>query len=429
MAASLLTQLGGKATKEIIDVYPKPKKPKELILRHHRICELLGVEVDENCILQTLGDLGFSLKTQRKGVWRVKVPSFRVDIKTEADLIEEVAIFFGYDKIPSSITPLKVLEPAPNRKRERLNKLRHVLFHYGFDEVLNQSFSDPEKAALFPCSGEAIEIRNPVSSRASHLRTTLLGGLLENALWNTNRGLEAVHIFELGNIYFWEDNTPLEQLRLGILATGPVDLVHWQGNNRPADFFHLKGTCEALLSQLRYVPFSFEEIEHPSFEEGSCLAIIYKGEKVGALGSLRRSILDSYSLKGEVVAAELNLMVLFGKQPQPFLYTPVIKYPGISRDLSFTVKKYVSYQDIKKVIERLSSPYLEEFDLTDRYSGPSIPPDKMSLSLHFVYRHPQRTLLAEEVDKFEQEIISQLRSAFNIQLREGGKIDKRTGKN
>jgi phenylalanyl-tRNA synthetase beta chain len=424
MAASLLTQLGGKATKEVVDVYPKPRKARTVILRQQRIIDLLGAEVSEEFVRQVLRALGFSWETQQKGIWRVEVPPFRVDIEREADLIEEIARFYGYDKIPAVVPPLKVIEPTPNRRKEKIEKVRQLLFHYGFDEVLNFSFSDPQKEALFETGLKAIELRNPISSKNSLLRTTLMGGLLETALWNANRGMESIHVFEVGNIYFKQDETILEQLMLGLLTTGSLDSVHWQGKVQQSDFFHLKGACEALLGHLRYRLFSFEEEVHPYFEKGYSLAMAFKGQKVGSLGLVQKRILDFYSLRGPIFAAEMNLFSLFTKQPQPFEFVPVPKFPCIARDLSFIVEKSVSYQDIKKTIEKVAIPYLEEFFLSDCFRGPAIPEGKVSLTIHFIYRHLQKTLLAEEVDKFEKEIINRLSSDFNIQLREGGKIDK-----
>lgn len=424
MAASFLTQIGGEATKGIKDVYPKPKKSKTVVLRNHRVSELLGVDVDEDFIEKTLTDLGFQVELQQQGIWRIKIPFFRIDIEREADLIEEIARFYGFDRIPARIPPLKTLEPVLDQKRRRVNRLRQLLFHYGFDEVVNYSFFDPEKEAIFETSRKAVRIRNPISSRASLLKTTLIGGLLENIVWNRNRGAEGVHIFEAGKIYFSQDETCVEQLMLALVTSGFVGTTHWQTESEKADFFQLKGTCEDLMADLHYEPFSFQEENHPFFQQGYSLSLHFKGKAVGYLGLLKEDILDSYSLKDPVWAAELNLNELFERQPQSFLYSPVIKYPSMSRDVSFIADQDVVFQEIKEVVERLSIPYLEKFELYDRFSGPFIPKDKISLSFRFIFRHPKRTLLTEEVDNLQQKIINALKTSFNIQLREGGKIDK-----
>jgi phenylalanyl-tRNA synthetase beta chain len=419
MAASLLTQFGGKVTKGLCDVYPKPRKNKEIVLRSRRIADLLGIDVGDAFVKKTLEDLGFSLKVHQNGVWRVQVPFFRVDIEREADLIEEIARFYGYDKIPVVVPPLEILEPVPSNK-EKIRKLGHELFHYGFDEVINQSFADPEKEAVFKSGRKPVAIRNPISSKASFLRTTLLSGLLENIAWNKNRGMDRIHIFEIGNIYFWNEKVASEELYLGLAATGPSNVLHWRLKPDDASFFHLKGACETFLESLRYEPFSFKKEDHAFFEEDFSLSLTYKNEKIGRMGLVHGRLLDLYSLKSPVYAAELALGLLFGKQPRSFEYIPLPKFPSIVRDLSFLVDRTVPYQEIKQALEHMAIPHLEDFGLIDHYAGESIPRDRKSLSLRFVYRSSKATLQAGDVDKAEQKIIKNLKSAFNIQLREGG---------
>lgn len=435
MAASVLTEFGGRSSRELADIFPLPLKKKEIILRHRRITELLGVEVDEAFVQKTLADLEMGVELQQPGIWRVKAPSWRVDLDREADLVEEVARFYGYEKIPSVVPPLQVVAPIPDKTREKIARVRPLLLHYGFNEVVNFSFSDAEREGWLATGFEAIEIRNPISARASLLRTSLLGGLLETAAWNKNRGLEAIQIFETGNVYFRDERGCQERLTLGLLSMGIWEEPHWRQGRRAvegsweANFFHLKGACEALLQQLRYEPFSFEKAEHPCFDPGSCLALAYKEEKVGSLGLVAGRLGDSFGLKQRVCAAELDLELLFGKQPKPFSYEPVAKYPAIIRDVSLLVPRDVAYQDICQSIDKVPLPVLEEARLTGQFSGEPIPKDKISLTFRFIYRHPQRTLQAEEVDRAEQQVLSQLKRAFGAQLREGGKIDNRTGKN
>jgi phenylalanyl-tRNA synthetase beta chain len=419
LTAGLLAEFGGSATREVIDVYPKPRKKKEIPLRHQRVTDLLGVDVGEDFVLKTLTDLAFE-DGSREGRGRlVKVPFFRVDIEREADLIEEVARFYGYDRIPSTLPPLKVIERF-GEPEDRTDRLRRVLFHQGFDEVLNQAFTDPEREELLATGRKPVEIRNPVSARASCLRTTLLGGLLDNIAWNLNRGLEGVHIFEWGSVYYWQEQDKAEPVMLGLASTGLIGEPHWQTRRRETDFFYLKGTCEALLTDLRYEPYAFQVKSHPVFEKGSVLALVYKGVKVGCLGSVRKDILEAYSLKRPVYAAELNLDALFAKQPKPFQYLPVPRFPSVSRDLSFVVRRDVTFESIRDEIERMSVPHLESYELVDRFTGPSLPADHVSLSLRFVFRNPGATLLAGDVDKLQQQILANLRAAFNIQLRREG---------
>ncbi|MBM3312226.1 MAG: phenylalanine--tRNA ligase subunit beta, partial [Candidatus Aminicenantes bacterium] len=197
MAASMMAAFGGRTSQGVLDVYPKPRKPKEVVLRAGRVAGLLGAEVPAAFIERVLTGLGFSLKASTKSSWRVGVPSFRVDIEREADLIEEVARFFGYDNIPAVLPPLQVLEPVPT-ERARLGRLSQALCRSGYDEVLNPSFADPEREAPFAAGRSPVALRNPFSVHAAALRTALLPGLLQNVAHNRNRGAEGVHLFEVG---------------------------------------------------------------------------------------------------------------------------------------------------------------------------------------------------------------------------------------
>jgi phenylalanyl-tRNA synthetase beta chain len=424
MAASLFSQFGGKVCKGIMDVYPKPRKTKTVMLRDHRVTSLLGVEIDNKFIQKTLENLGFQIENKQPGIWRVAIPSFRIDIEREADLVEEIARFYGYEKIPIQLPPLRNLELTLDPKKERIKKLRQLLFHYGFDEVVNFSFMDPEKAEKFSPDLNPIQIRNPISTKAAFLRTTLLGGMLDNVVWNTNRGAEGVHIFEIGNIFNLSGDAHDEHLMLSIVMTGNVGDQHWKEKDKEASFFYLKGTCEAMMSQLRYGSFSFQEENHPHYLSGRSLALHFKGEKVGWLGAVDQKILDAYLLKQQVWAAEINLSLLFEKQAQVFQYSAVTKYPSVTRDISFVGDKNVSFEKIREALENLRLPHLEKFTLYDRFAGSSIPQDKVSLSFRFIFRRQDRTLQADEVDVFQKKIIDTLETRFHFQLREGGKIDK-----
>jgi len=423
MAASLLAQFGGKVCQGIVDVYPKPQRTKTLMLRGHRVTSLLGVEVEGGFIEQTLTRLGFQTETKQPGIWKIKCPSFRVDIGREADLIEEIARFYGYERIPSMVPPLRSVELARDPLRERLDRLREALFHQGFDEVVNFSFMAPEKEAVFHRGVRPIPIRNPISARASLLRTTILGGLLENIAWNVNRGAEGVQVFELGKIFSLIGDEYREQRALGLAGSGRVGELHWRKKRRPADFFLLKGACEAFLARLRYDDYVFKVVEHPFFRQGYSLELDVRGEPVGNLGLLRKEIQEAFGLKQDVWAAEINLDHLFVKQPRPFRYQPVAKFPSVSRDVSFIGGEEVPFAEVNTTVEKLRLPYLEKFFLYDRFSGSSVPRGKVSLSFRFVFRHPRRTLQAAEVDALMEKVVATLKTHHDFVLREGGKID------
>jgi len=419
IAASLLTQMGGKALKGIIDIYPKPRKKKTVVLRHHRVSELLGVEIEESFILDFLKRIGFQIENQKDGIWRVRVPYFRVDIEREADLIEEIARFYGYGKIPSHLPVLQGLNLEFNKRKEIEDGVRELLFHQGYDEVVNYSFMDSEKEKVFETGLDPIEIRNPISSKASLLRTTLIQGLLENIAWNMNRGAEGVHVFEAGNIFFQKDGQCFERYSLGFATMGQLDPVFWMKEPEKSDFFHLKGTCEGVLRNLKFEDFSFNEEGNPFFEQDYSLGLYFKGEKIGILGGVKQSIVEAHSIQKPVWAAEMNLGGLLEKQPKAFNYSPISRFPGVVRDISFIADHDIHYQEIKDYIDKLMIPFLEDYVLYDRFTGKGISKDKVSLSFRFIFRHPERTLLTEEVEGFQERIIKALNTEFGLILRGG----------
>ena len=419
LAASQLTAFGGKSALGIVDIYPKPRKNRELRLRLKRVADLLGVEVEADFIQDTLAGLGFELRAEPKDSWLVKVPFHRVDIEREADLVEEIARFYGYDRIPTVLPPLKVIErfPQDDNKAERT---RQILLQQGFDEALNPSFADPERQALFQIPLQPLEIRNPISSKASQLRTTLAAGLLENVAWNFNRGQEGVYLFEVGNIYDQSAESHRERLALGVVACGLKGDPHWQKKTEEAGYYQVKGAVEALLTQLRYDPIRFQPKEHPFFESGSALAIVHKGTRLGCLGYIHPRVLAAYDLKKRVAYAELDLETLFEKKPKPFQFSAVPRFPAVERDLSFLVKSKVSYQDVKDELDKLALPYLESYRLVDRFVGAALPQGQVSFTFRFQFRNPSATLQAGEVDKLQQRIVAHLHSALGAELREGG---------
>lgn len=428
LAASLLSAFGGRSTSGLVDIYPKPRKGRECRLRQKRIAELLGVEIDADFIQKILSALGFGLQPQPRQSWLVKVPSFRVDIEREADLVEEIARFYGYDRIPSVVPPLKIIDRAAPEE-DKPEKAAQVLLQQGFDEVLTYSFADPERQKILEIPRRPLEIRNPVSSRASQLRTTLAGGLLETIAWNLNRGAEGLQIFEIGHVYFQEEETHREQSVLALAAMGRRGEAGWLSRPEETGFFHVKGAVEAVMSRLRFEPFRFQPQDHPLFDEGDGLALLHKGALIGRLGRLRRRIAEAYDIKDDVHYAELELDALFGKTSRPFRFSPVPKFPGVVRDLAFLVGESTSFQEIKDEVEKLALPNLESFSLVDRFAGAALPAGRVSLAFRFLFRSPGGTLQSAEVDRLQERIVGHLRGALKMELREGGEIDNRARKN
>jgi len=410
---------GGAVAKGTIDVSARQYSDATLSLRPEKANRLLGIEIPTARMAEILDALELRASVSG-GKIEVTIPTFRRDLEREADLIEEIARFFGYDKIPTVVPPLRVLDPVPSHE-PKMRRLAERLFHYGFDEVVNPSFADPEKDGRLGSGKTPVALRNPLSAKAAILRTTLLGGLLENAAWNLNRGLEGVHIFETGSVYRWAGETATaEDPTLGLLSVGPLAPAHWKDAPEAADLAHIKGAVESVLESLRYDSAAFLARPHPVLEAQTALAVLVKGEAIGWLGRLAAGPLDLYGLKGPAFAAEIDLGRLFKIKPRTFEFVPLPKYPAVGRDLSFWVRRATAFADIRQALAKLDVPWLEGFDVVDRYAGDKAPEGMIGLTLRFSYRSPKATLTAEDVDKSEQKILKALKTAFDIRLREGG---------
>lgn len=420
MAAALICRSGGTAYRGMLDVFPKPGKPRTLVFRKRRIQEMLGMEVAADYVEMKLKRLGFSVENQQPDVWQIEVPPFRRDIEKEADVVEEIGRLFGYDRIPCRMAPVTSFSAPPDPEEEKSEELRNILFHHGFDEIVSYGLVEPERQTLFCTKPKSISLRNPISSKLSQLRTSLLPELLSATAWNINRGAEGMNIFEIGAVHFQEEDNFEERRSLGLVSSGLVGHPHWLEKQRRTDFYFIKGACETVLSQMGFGAVSFPPSLQDGFAEEGVLSIKLKGEKIGHFGRLDEKVLDFYSLKDPVWAAEIDLSRLFRKNSERFEFLPVIKYPCVQRDVSFVGDLGISYQDVSEALEKLGLSFLESFTLVDRFTGKPVPNNKVSLSFRFVFRHPGKTLLAEEVEAYLKTIIDKLNSQFKFELREGG---------
>jgi phenylalanyl-tRNA synthetase beta chain len=421
MAASLICRSGGRTTRGLLDIYPAPPPERTLVFRRRRIEELLGTEVADEYVETLFKRLGLQVEKQQPDSWRIRVPLNRMDIAKETDLVEEIGRFYGYEQIPSRIHPIAIYPPQTDPLAEKKENLRQILFHHGLDEVVNSGLVEGEMQSHFGCTGRSpVSLENAIFSKRWELRTSLLTELMGTLARNINREREGVHIFEMGHIHFLEDEKREERLSLGLASSGLIGYPHWRDKPRQTDIFYIKGISESLLSQLGYGAFSFVRGERNGCQRDTCLLLRYKGQQVGYLGGVSRAVCDYFSIKEPVWVAELDLSRLFEKQPQRFKMNLKTRFPSVSRDVSFVGGRDVLYQDIRDTIGRMKVPCLESFALVDRFIGKPVPEDKVSLSFRFVFRHPKKTLLAEEVDEFLKTIIDGLRAAHNFMPREGG---------
>lgn len=422
-AARLLAQLRcGRAVRGMVDVSSGATAPRVVRLRPGRASAVLGVELAPAEMARILRFLGCGVRGARTLI--VQVPGFRPDLTREEDLIEEVARVYGYERIPQT---LPRGETTPGRLHPALaldRRVREVLTRCGLTEVLTLTLVSREAAAVG--AGPPIALENPLAADQGALRTSLLPGMVEVLATNASRRVSDVHIFELGRVFRRRDTQarPEERRAVAIAVMG-----RWRsGWNIPegqavADFFHLRGILDRLLSHLG-VPLAQvrpHEAPPPGSEDGEvgppwwhpdrAAELVCQGEVVGRFGELHPERASGLRLPHRAYVAELDLEVLYGMASPVGTYRGLPRYPDVERDLAVVVPETRPAAEVEALIREAAGPLLEAVELFDVYSGPSVPSGHRSLAYRLRLRAPDRTLTAAEAEEIMVRVRNVLREA------------------
>jgi phenylalanyl-tRNA synthetase beta chain len=411
-AISLLEDIGaGTARGGAIDEYPVPAMPRRIELRRIRLLRMLGLEIGDPDVERILKGLGFQIRRNNTG-WDVGVPTFRVDVLREADLIEEVARHYGYDLLPSHFPSLST-PPAPSDpaiERDRL--VRRVLLASGCSEAMTFSFIDAGVAAQFADERAIVPIGNPLSAQFSVLRPSLLPGLLASVAHNRHRERADVRLFELGAAM----TRAGESRRVAAALTGSAATAHWSGGHRPTDFFDVKGIAEAIAAALQ-VDVTFDGASVPAYlVRGRAATIVVRGRAIGSVGMLTPASVESAGLSAndDVYAAELDLDAITASQLQtPLTVKPLPRYPSSARDISVVIDETLPAETVRGTIRAAAPDTLVSVREFDRYEGKSVPEGRVSLSLRLTFRSLERTLTDAEVETAMKEILTALKDAHD----------------
>ena len=420
-ACCLIKQLaGGRVAGSLKDIYPAQKDPVRIELSRRRAAALLGVEPADDFIETTLGRLGFTLEKIGEGNWTVICPTFRADMELEADLIEELARFYGYGNIPVTFPPiLNAGMYSPVYTLE--NAIRETLCGYGHSEAVNLSFAaEADHLDFPPLTGDRVAVRNPLTEETRYMRTTLAAGLARAARRNFNFGQHNVRLFEIGKTYFPGDgNVPAERNMLGILGTGGFYDRNWLNAEPVYTFYHLKGLAEGLLQKLRVGNYVIEPLTQNlawlTPDDAACIRI--NGETVGVMGTLSSALEEKYKLRQQMLLAEIDLEKIAPSAFAPVKYEPLPKLPSAERDLSVVVDRAVAFQTIRAGIEGLGIACLTGIRLIDVYEGEKIPEEKVSLTLRLTFLDREKTLTIERIQEFMNVVLLFLNGNYGAELR------------
>ena len=412
-ACSLVEELGaGEVVGGCVDVYPVKAVESRVKFEPERINKLLGTDISREDMLEIFDriELKYDKETDE-----IVAPTFRQDIHFMADLAEEVARFFGYDKIPTTLPKSSAAIGGINLKLEIEELARDVAKFLGFSEAMNYSFESTKVFDKLNLSKDsryrnAIEISNPLGEDFKIMRTQAVNGILNSLSTNYNRRNKDVHLFELANIYIPKE-LPLKEL--------PDERMQFVlGFYGKENFFDMKGVVEEFLytigivGKLHYDPSCKEEFLHP----GRKADIVFDGVRLGYLGEVHPLVCENYKLGERTYIAVLDLPNIIQFVNFDIKYTGIAKYPSISRDISLVVPKNILVGEIEDIIEKNGGSNLESFKLFDIYEGDQIEAGFKSVAYSLTFRNKERTLLDTEVNEVMDKILNKL-EAKNIKIR------------
>ena len=415
---------GGVATEDAIDVYPQPLKPRVVALRPARVQELTSLSVEPDETVRILTGLGFERAGELDGSMNYQVPSWRIDVEQEEDLVEEVARHTGYDKIGEALPPASGSgEYQPGEMQQR--SLRRALNAFGFDEAINFSFIQQEnRFDLIPWLAGREEFQpqlaNPIIEDAAWMRSTLLPGLLTSLRHNLNHGIRDVRLFEIGRIFsgLGDQELPQERLALALIATGGALEENRAQPERELDFFDLKGALEAAVDWMNLSPLKFAQASERHLRPGQTARIkLANGTDIGSMGRLAEHVAASYKFRQPVYVLELDLSALLSGPAKVIQYSPLPRYPSVMRDLSLLVNRSVALDEIFKAVNEQRVADCRSVKLVGTYEGGNIQSSKRSVTLRLEYRSDERTLRDEEVEERHARLTSSLLEAFAAEQR------------
>ncbi|HKR14875.1 MAG TPA: phenylalanine--tRNA ligase subunit beta [Pyrinomonadaceae bacterium] len=413
---------GGVATEGPIDVYPQPVESRVVAMRPERVEGLTSLSVEEPEMVRILEGLGFKSETFPLEKFSFRVPSWRIDVEQEEDLVEEIARHTGFDKIASELPPTNLPgEYQPTEMKQR--SLRRALNAFGFDEAITFSFIGPEdQFDLIPAlqDRQQPELKNPIIEGASLMRSTLLSGLLNSVRHNFNHGIRDVRLFEIGRLFGVSKTgeLPEEPLALAMVATGAAVEANKAQAERELDFFDLKGALESAVDWTNVSPLIFSNASVKHLRAGQAAQIKRAdGVEIGTIGRLSEAVASAYKFRQPVYVLELDLGSLFGGPERMVQYTPLPRYPSVMRDLSLLLNRTVSVDEILGAVRNQHVADCRNVLLVGTFAGANIPPAKRSVTLRLEYRSDERTLRDEEVEERHSQLTSSLLETFGAEQR------------
>ena len=435
VAKVILDSAGGTLGPLIDQIARKVERPT-LSLRRPEVTRILGRnsegrEIESGEIERILRHLGFGVTAGRSTVtvaapkaptagvggthaavaeepvdFTVQVPTWRLDVDREIDLIEEVARIYGFEKFPNTLHAFSgAVQELPDERKE--NRLRRDLLALGYDQAISLSFISHAEAKAF-ASMDVVEVANPLSEEASVMRTSLVPSMLDMLARNLNYGTTDVRLFEFGNAYEKQGDKAVQYRRAAMGATGNAVSGDVHQKARPYTFFDMKGDIESMLAGFQYSNLYFDASSSDHFHPGRSARIVIDGRRVGQFGQIHPKVAVERKLKQDVYVAEFDLERLYQQTLRDISYQKLSNFPAVDRDWSFVFSDDVTFEKIRNAVDALRLSELRRFWPVEVFRGGSVPTGKYSVLLRAEFQSANRTLRDDEVAVWSQQIVAAL---------------------
>lgn len=414
--ALLLDVVGGEAGPLVEVTNEFLPESREVVLRKARIVSGLSLEMDDAEVVDILSRLGLKLLNTTSEGWSFEVPSYRFDISIEADLLEELARVYGYNRLPtrSLAAPMSIGEHP--EVQLGLPALRSQLVARGFQEAITYSFIEPELARLFQPELEPVLLRNPISADMAAMRTSLLPGLVSALRNNLNRQQNRVRLFESGLRFIPSDSGVEQEAVLAGLIYGDRLPEGWSNTAEAVDFFDLKGDIESLLSLTgRTNAFAIRAGSHPALHPGQTGVLYHDGEAKGVIGALHPAIQQQLDIPKSVFLFEVQLSALLEARIPAF--DSLSRFPEVRRDLALLTDRTLPVETLLEAVKSQAGESLVDLKVFDVYTGKGIDTHRKSIALGLTFQHSSRTLAEDEINASIESVTRYLEENFAITLR------------
>jgi phenylalanyl-tRNA synthetase beta chain len=408
VAELILQSGGGELDGELVDVVARWLDQAPVGLRMSEVHRILGGSLDTNRVVSILQRLGFEVlpEPDRDPEFTVRVPSWRLDIEREIDLIEEIARLHGYDKFENTLPAFSgsVIE-TPDAAKDQ--KLRNSLLALGYDEAVSLTFISHNDAQDF-CAVPVIEIANPLSDEASVMRTSLAPAMLNMLAYNLNRGSDNVRLFEAGSVFEAENGAAAELKRICLGASGSAVSPNVHQPSRPFSFFDPKGDVETLLQLFEHDVVVFDARTAEYYHPARSARAVMDGATVAQFGQLHPETAAKRKFKQDVFIAEFYLDRLYKRGLREVRFEALPRFPAVERDFSFVFADTIVFEQIRQAVTGLHLDEMRSFVPVEIFRGGAVPAAKHSLLLRATFQSNERTLREDEIARWSAQVVKAL---------------------